>query len=729
MRGPQKTDAARLDQSTQRLRRTCQEILAASVQNNAVVRKQARAECHQPEREARLARTRRSEDEEAVVVPGDRRGMNDKGSARLATHHGGGAASIFVFVHAHNLARPCGHPQTGRSASQQKTMPLAGAAAWLRFAPMIYVARWAVAGKERDGLFTGARRMQFRREPNRSTGTAAQVGGEGSKGMADGTATDIGSSSNVMGRVNPRQTLEAAGWAGVARVHYNLIEPALVEAAVKRGEAALGTGGTLLVQTGKHTGRSPKDKFVVRENSVEPHVWWENNAPLAPEHFERLRSDMSEHIVGGELYVQDLYAGADPAYRLNVRVMTELAWHGLFIRHLLRRPEAEELAGFVPDFTILNCPSFKADPARHGVRSETAIVISFERKLILICGTAYAGENKKSVFSVLNYLLPEKGVMPMHCSANHGRDDVDDVALFFGLSGTGKTTLSADPARVLIGDDEHGWSEEGTFNFEGGCYAKTINLSPKAEPEIFATTTRFGTVIENMVHDRDTRAIDFADDSLTANTRCAYPLEAISNASATARGGHPKAVIMLTCDAFGVLPPIARLTPAQAEYHFLSGFTAKVAGTERGVTEPQPTFSTCFGAPFMPRRPEVYGDMLRTKIAEHGANCWLVNTGWTGGAHGTGERMPIAATRALLTAALDGSLAGARFRRDPNFGFEVPVSVPGVDDALLDPRSTWADPAAYDAQARKLVAMFAENFAQYEEHVGDDVRAAAVRAA
>jgi phosphoenolpyruvate carboxykinase (ATP) len=349
--------------------------------------------------------------------------------------------------------------------------------------------------------------------------------------------------------------------------------------------------------------------------------------------------------------------------------------------------------------------------------------------MILIGGTAYAGENKKSVFSVLNYLLPERGVMPMHCSANHGKGDPDDVALFFGLSGTGKTTLSADPARVLIGDDEHGWSDRGTFNFEGGCYAKTINLSPEAEPEIYATTSRFGTVIENMVYDPATRALDFADASLTANMRCAYPLEAISNASPTSVAGHPKNVIMLTCDAFGVLPPIARLTPAQAMYHFLSGFTAKVAGTERGVTEPQPTFSTCFGAPFMPRRPEVYGNLLREKIAEHGAACWLVNTGWTGGAHGEGRRMPIAATRALLTAALDGSLAGGRFRRDPNFGFEVPVSVPGVDDALLDPRGTWADPAAYDAQARRLVAMFAENFAQYEDHVSDDVKAAAVSAA
>ena len=450
---------------------------------------------------------------------------------------------------------------------------------------------------------------------------------------------------------------------------------------------------------------------------------------MASEHFCRLLADMRAHIRGSELFVQDLYAGADPAHRLNVRVITELAWHGLFIRHMLRRPEASELAGFMPGFTILNCPSFKADPARHGCRSETVIAISFEQRLILIGGTAYAGENKKSVFSVLNYLLPEKGVMPMHCSANHGRGDPDDVALFFGLSGTGKTTLSADPERVLIGDDEHGWSDDGTFNFEGGCYAKTINLSAEAEPEIYATTTRFGTIVENMVYDPVTRVLDFTDDSLTANMRCAYPLDAISNASRTSLAGTPKNVVMLTCDAFGVLPPIARLTPAQAMYHFLSGFTSKVAGTENGITEPQPTFSTCFGAPFMPRRPEVYGALLRDRIAATGATCWLVNTGWTGGAYGTGERMPIAATRALLSAALGGSLADARFRRDPTFGFEVPVEVPGVDPALLDPRSTWSDPAAYDVQAARLAAMFVENFGQYEEHVSEAVRAVALGAA
>jgi len=405
--------------------------------------------------------------------------------------------------------------------------------------------------------------------------------------------------------------------------------------------------------------------------------------------------------------------------------LTELAWQCLIILHLLRRPVRDELGRFLPDYTIINCPTFKADPARHGCRSETVIAMNFDKKLILIGGSEYGGENKKSVFTLLNYLLPEHGVMPMHCSANHAPGNPVDTAIFFGLSGTGKTTLSADPSRVLLGDDEHGWSDRGTFNFEGGCYAKTINLSAEAEPEIFATTTKFGTVIENMVADADGN-LDFDDDSLTANMRCAYPLDYIGNASESALGGHPKNIIMLTCDAFGVLPPIARMTPAQAMYHFLSGFTSKVAGTERGVTEPEPTFSTCFGAPFMPRRPEVYGKLLQAKIAAHGATCWLVNTGWTGGAYGTGNRMPIKATRALLTAALDGSLAESTFRKDPHFGFEVPVTVDGVDAKLLDPRATWSDKEAYDVQAAKLVEMFADNFAQYVPHIDDDVKAAAI---
>jgi len=527
-------------------------------------------------------------------------------------------------------------------------------------------------------------------------------------------------------RVNPNCRLEDQGITGLGNVHYNLLEPALIEAAIQRGEGKLGLGGTFLVSTGAHTGRSPKDKHVVRTPAVEDSIWWENNRPMEPEAFDRLHADMLEHMKGKDYFVQDLYGGADPALRLDVRVVTELAWHGLFIRNLLRRPEAAELARFAPEFTIINCPSFKADPARHGCRSETVIALNFDKKLILIGNTAYAGENKKSVFTLLNYILPEKGVMPMHCSANHALGNPDDSAIFFGLSGTGKTTLSADPSRTLVGDDEHGWSDTGIFNFEGGCYAKTINLSAEAEPEIYATCYKFGTVIENMVYDPDTLELDFEDNSLTDNMRCAYPLEQISNASPTSLGGQPKNVIMLTCDAYGVLPPIARLTPAQAMYHFLSGFTSKTPGTEVGVTEPTPTFSTCFGAPFMPRRPEVYGKLLQEKIAKTGAACWLVNTGWTGGAFGTGKRMPIKATRALLTAALDGSLNNAQFRKDPNFGFEVPVSVPGVEDRLLDPRQTWADGAAYDAQARKLVGMFSDNFAQYADKIDDDVRAAAI---
>ncbi|GIT90226.1 phosphoenolpyruvate carboxykinase [ATP] [Jannaschia pagri] len=527
-------------------------------------------------------------------------------------------------------------------------------------------------------------------------------------------------------RVNPEQTLEAQGITGLGRVYYNLLEPAIIQEALTREEGTLGKGGAFLVTTGKFTGRSPKDKHVVRSASTEGTIWWDNNAPMEPGAYDVLKADMLEHMKGRDYFVQDLFGGADPVYRLDVRVVTELAWHSLFIRHMLRRPDASELASFVPEYTVINCPSFKADPDKHGCRSDVVIAMNMDAKEILIAGTEYAGENKKSVFTLLNYMLPEKGVMPMHCSANHADGNPTDAAVFFGLSGTGKTTLSADPNRVLIGDDEHGWSDRGTFNFEGGCYAKTINLSREAEPEIYDTTTKFGTVIENMVFDPDTLELDFDDDSITANMRCAYPLEYISNASESALGGHPKNVVMLTCDAFGVLPPIARLTPAQAMYHFLSGFTSKVAGTERGVTEPEPTFSTCFGAPFMPRRPEVYGKLLQAKIAQHGSDCWLVNTGWTGGAYGTGSRMPIKATRALLTAALNGSLSAGEFRKDPNFGFDVPVACEGVDDGLLDPRSTWADKAAYDAQAQKLVDMFSDNFAQYVEHIDEDVRACAI---
>jgi phosphoenolpyruvate carboxykinase (ATP) len=431
---------------------------------------------------------------------------------------------------------------------------------------------------------------------------------------------------------------------------------------------------------------------------------------------------MLAHASGKTLYVQDLVGGADAQNALPTRVITELAWHALFIRNLLIRPKRETLNGFQQKLTIINLPSFKADPARHGCRSETVIACDLANGVVLIGGTSYAGENKKSVFTVLNYLLPAKGVMPMHCSANVGNEG--DTAVFFGLSGTGKTTLSADPTRTLIGDDEHGWGETGVFNFEGGCYAKAIKLSAEAEPEIYAATRRFGTVLENVVLDEN-RVPDFDDNSLTENTRSAYPLHFIPNASETGLAPHPKTIIMLTADAFGVMPPIAKLTPEQAMYHFLSGYTAKVAGTEKGVTEPEATFSTCFGAPFMPRHPAEYGNLLKELIARHGVDCWLVNTGWTGGAYGTGKRMPIKATRALLTAALNGSLKSADFRIDPNFGFAVPIAVDGVETSILDPRSTWADGAAYDVQAKKLASMFIANFEKFEDHVDSNVKDAA----
>jgi phosphoenolpyruvate carboxykinase (ATP) len=517
--------------------------------------------------------------------------------------------------------------------------------------------------------------------------------------------------------------LDRAGLTDPGEVYWNSSPARLYEQAVRRGEGMVAHGGALAVTTGQHTGRSARDKFIVRDATTEDTVWWDNNKPLDPAHFAALHEDFARHAQGRELFVQDLYGGADGAHRIRVRVVTELAWHALFIRHLLRRPERHELGDFVPDVTIVNLPSFRADPARHGTRTETVIAGDLTARLILIGSTEYAGEIKKSVFGVLNYFLPADGVMPMHCSANVGADG--DAALFFGLSGTGKTTLSSDPARTLIGDDEHGWSENGIFNFEGGCYAKTIRLSAEAEPEIFATTQRWGSVFENVVLDPDTRVPDFDDGSLTENARVAYPIDYIPNASLDGTAPHPKNIIMLTADAFGVMPPIARLTPAQAMYHFLSGYTAKVAGTEKGVAGTQATFSTCFGAPFMPRHPSVYGNLLRDLIARHATACWLVNTGWTGGGYGEGSRMPIKVTRGLLAAALDGSLASAPMRTDPFFGFEVPVAVPGIEAAILDPRETWADGAAYDAQARALVAMFIENFAKFEDHVGPDVIAAA----
>jgi phosphoenolpyruvate carboxykinase (ATP) len=526
----------------------------------------------------------------------------------------------------------------------------------------------------------------------------------------------------------PSFDLSYQGIDSDAVLHWNLGPAALVEEAVKRGEGLLAKDGPLVVKTGKHTGRSAKDKFIVRDAETESTIWWDNNAAISPAHFAALKTDfMAALAQKQDLFVQDLYGGSQPEHRVRVRVINELAWHNHFIRTLLVRPEESELAGFEPEFTIIDLPSFRADPARHGTRSETVIAVNLTEKLILIGGTQYAGEMKKSVFGILNYLLPPQGIMPMHCSANIGPDG--DTAVFFGLSGTGKTTLSADASRTLIGDDEHGWSDTAVFNFEGGCYAKMIRLSPEAEPEIYATTKRFGTVLENVVMNEATRELDLDDPSLAENTRGAYPIDFIPNCSAHNMGPVPQNVVFLTADAFGVLPPIARLTPEQAMYHFLSGYTAKVAGTEIGVTEPEATFSTCFGAPFMPRFPWVYGNLLKERIAKGGVRCWLVNTGWTGGKYGTGSRMPIKATRALLNAALDGSLNDVEFRIDPNFGVEVPVSVPGVDSAILDPRGTWADKADYDATAAKLVTLFTNNFAKFAGHVDAAVRAGAPRTA
>jgi phosphoenolpyruvate carboxykinase (ATP) len=514
-----------------------------------------------------------------------------------------------------------------------------------------------------------------------------------------------------------------------ATQHWNLGTAPLVEAALANGEGILAKDGPLVVATGKHTGRSAKDKFIVKDAETENTVWWgSTNVPMTPAHFAALKEDFFKALGDKDkLYVADLFGGSQPEYRVKVRVINELAWHNQFIRTLLVRPNTDELADFAPEYTIIDLPTFQADPARHGSRTETVIAVNFTEKLILIGGTRYAGEMKKSVFGILNYLLPVQGVMPMHCSANIGPSG--DTAVFFGLSGTGKTTLSADASRTLIGDDEHGWSDTAVFNFEGGCYAKMINLSPEAEPEIFATTRRFGTVLENVVIDPDTRELDFDDNSLAENSRGSYPIDFIPNASKDNLGPVPKNIIFLTADAYGVLPPISRLTPEQAMYHFLSGYTARVAGTEIGVTEPTATFSTCFGAPFMPRHPSVYGNLLKERIAKGGVTCWLVNTGWTGGKFGIGSRMPIKVTRALLNAALDGSLNDVAFRIDPNFGFEVPVAVAGVDAKILDPRQTWANPAEYDDTAAKLVKQFVDNFAQFEDHVDASVREAALTAA
>jgi phosphoenolpyruvate carboxykinase (ATP) len=531
------------------------------------------------------------------------------------------------------------------------------------------------------------------------------------------------------GAAGNRLKLEEQGLYHLGPVHWNLTAPWLYEHAVRRREGEIGLGGSFAVRTGPHTGRSPRDKYIVEEPGTKDTVWWGPiNQPIDPQRFDSLRQRLTAYFQGREIFVQDLHAGADPDYRLPVRVISDGAWHSLFARNMFIRPPAADLEDFDPAFTILHAPEFRAVPARDGVRSETFILVNFAERLVLIGGTRYAGEIKKSVFGYLNFVLPSRDVLPMHCSANVG--PAGDCAIFFGLSGTGKTTLSADHARTLIGDDEHGWSPKGIFNFEGGCYAKVINLSPTAEPEIHATITRFGTVLENVVLDPVTRMPDVDDASLTENTRACYPIEFIPNAAPHGLAPHPRNVVMLTCDAFGVMPPIARLSAEQAMYHFLSGYTAQVAGTEVGLgKEPKAVFSTCFGAPFMPRHPSEYARMLGERVARTGAQCWLVNTGWSGGAYGVGRRMAIGHTRALLRAALDGRLAAAPMRQDPNFGFLVPQICPEVPEEVLDPRRTWSNKRAYDETARELTHRFERNFDPFEPFVGSAVRDVAIRSA
>ncbi len=493
-------------------------------------------------------------------------------------------------------------------------------------------------------------------------------------------------------------------------ISWNAVDAVLFQQAIARGEAQVTATGGLAVTTGAHTGRAPKDKYIVRNRASDATVWWDNNPSLEQRQFDLLKTDMLAHARMKSLFVQDLLGGADIAHALETRVITEFAWQALFIRHLLIKPVAGK--AFAPKLTIICLPTFKADPEKHGTRSETVIAMDLQAGLVLIGGTYYAGEIKKAVFTVLNHTLPAKGVLPMHCAANVGK--AGDTAIFFGLSGTGKTTLSTDPERSLIGDDEHGWSDAGIFNFEGGCYAKAINLSAANEPEIHAAARQFGTVLENVVINTESREPDFADRSLTENTRLAYPLRAIANASTSGKAPVPKTIILLTADAFGVLPPIARLTEEQAMYHFISGYTAKLAGTERGVTEPVATFSACFGAPFLPLHPSTYADMLAERMRRHKVPCYLVNTGWTGGGYGTGQRIPIAVTRALVNAARSGSLEKADMRRDENFGFAVPIAIEGVDANLLNPRECWSNVKAYDAAADRLVGLFAENYKKFE---------------
>ena len=516
--------------------------------------------------------------------------------------------------------------------------------------------------------------------------------------------------------------LGAQGLDPAGQVHWNLTAPVLIQSAVRRGEGDLADMGPFRAVTSPHTGRSPNDKFVVKEASSEADVdWGKVNQPFAEQHFEALLADVRDYLnAREELFVQDLYCGADPAYRLSVRYVSPSAWHMAFVRNMFIRPEASELPTFDPNFTVLHAPEFQADPAKHGTRTGTFIVLNLAQRMILIGGTRYAGELKKAMFTVMNYYLPKQGVLSMHCSANVG--ERGDTALFFGLSGTGKTTLSADPTRYLIGDDEHGWSPTGVFNFEGGCYAKVINLSPEGEPDIYRTTQMFGTILENVVLDPLTRKVQFEDLSITENTRASYPLHYIPNHVAGGSGGHPKNIVFLTADAFGVLPPVSKLTREQAMYYFLSGYTAKVAGTERGVTEPQATFSSCFGAVFLVWHPWKYAEMLGKLIDEHGADVWLVNTGWTGGPYGVGKRMKLSHTREMVNALLRGELATTKMAIDPVFGLHVPTSIHNVPEQVLSPRETWSDRNAYDTQARKLAGMFRDNFKRFEKYVDERVK-------
>lgn len=521
--------------------------------------------------------------------------------------------------------------------------------------------------------------------------------------------------------------LDHHGLTPTGVVHWNLSPAELYEASVSRREGELVHMGGFRAVTAPHTGRSPNDKFTVKDASSADEIdWGKVNVPMSEEHYAALRADLVEYLNGRDaLFVRDARAGADREYGINVRVVTPNAWHNLFAYNMFLRPETSELSAMVPDFTVLHAPEMKADPQRHGSNSTTAVVVNLGTREVLIVGTRYAGEIKKSIFSVLNHLLPASGVLPMHCSANVGPEG--DTALFFGLSGTGKTTLSADPDRGLIGDDEHGWSDRGVFNFEGGCYAKAIRLTAEGEPEIYRATRMFGTILENVVLDANTREVDYADGSITENTRASYPIHYVPNARVPGIGGHPSNVVFLTADAFGVLPPLSRLTPEQAMYHFLSGYTAKVAGTERGVTEPKATFSACFGAPFLPRSPVVYANMLGDKLKTHGARVWLVNTGWTGGPYGVGDRMKLAWTRKMVNASLAGDLDDIDTAADPVFGLHIPTSVPGLPGDVLVPRNTWSDGAAYDAQATKLAEMFKANFQQFAGSVSDAVRAAGPR--